>query len=452
MKQYNNFYFEAFDFDISTGEARFFYSFDEEIFFEEKISFYSNHFLLRQKIDLQIVENILFHIHIALWISYYKTFLSKNLVLKTGKLNEAQISFWKTFYLHGLGEFLYTNKLDPTELFQFSYLNQKEYKKQDFEVSEKYLVPVWWGKDSIVSIELLKDMGQKIDLVTFGVNDNILYENTAQNAGLKRLFIKRELSKNIQEINALWAYNWHVPITGMIAFVLELTCYLYDYKYIVLSNEKSANFWNTSYYWFEINHQWSKSLDFEKDFWKYISDNISSHTKYFSLLRPYYEIKIADFFSQFWKKYFQNFSSCNTNFKIFKENIKNTYWCNSCPKCAFVYSILRPFLTSQEIISIFWKELYEDISLEQLFRELIWISGIKPFECVGTNEEVILAMYMSLEKFPKKLPFILEIFQKEVQSKMSIDDFEKIRKKVLISDFNHHFIPEYLVWKLKKYE
>gem|GEM_PF-5307966 len=46
-------------------------------------------------------------------------------------------------------------------------------------------------------------MGQKIDLVTFGVNDNILYENTAQNAGLKRLFIKRELSKNIQEINAL---------------------------------------------------------------------------------------------------------------------------------------------------------------------------------------------------------------------------------------------------------
>gem|GEM_PF-5387796 len=54
-------------------------------------------------------------------------------------------------------------------------------------------------------------------------------------------------------------------------------------------------------------------------------------------------------------------------------------------------------------------------------------------------------MYMSLEKFPKKLPFILEIFQKEVQSKMSIDDFEKIRKKVLISDFNHHFIPEYLV-------
>gem|GEM_PF-3369224 len=66
MKQYNNFYFEAFSFDISTGEARFFYSFDEEIFFEEKISFYSNHFLLRQNIDLQIVENILFHIHIAL--------------------------------------------------------------------------------------------------------------------------------------------------------------------------------------------------------------------------------------------------------------------------------------------------------------------------------------------------------------------------------------------------
>jgi hypothetical protein len=31
-----------------------------------------------------------------------------------------------------------------------------------------------------VSIELLKKFGKNIDLVTFAVNDNILYENTAQ--------------------------------------------------------------------------------------------------------------------------------------------------------------------------------------------------------------------------------------------------------------------------------
>jgi hypothetical protein len=36
-----------------------------------------------------------------------------------------------------------------------------------------------------------------------------------------------------------------VPITGIIAFVLEIAAYLYDYNYIVLANEKSANEPNT---------------------------------------------------------------------------------------------------------------------------------------------------------------------------------------------------------------
>ncbi len=452
MRQYQNFYFENFSFDINTWEAKFIYSFDEDIFFEEKIYFFDSHFPLREKLDIQIIENILFHIHIALWISYYKSFLSKNLVLKTGKINQSQINFWKKFYLHGLGEFFYKNKINPEGLLNFSSISEKQYQKLDFTVNEKYLVPVGGWKDSIVSIELLKQMWQTIDLVTFAQNDNILYENTAQNANLKRLFIQRQLSKNISEVNTLWAYNWHVPITWMIAFILELASYLYDYKYIVLSNEKSANFWNTIYYGFEINHQWSKSLEFEKDFWEYVGEYISSDTQYFSLLRPYYELKIAELFAKFWKKYFTNFSSCNTNFKIFKKDVKNTYWCNSCPKCAFVYSILRPFLSHEETISIFWKELYEETSLETLFRELAGISGIKPFECVGTNEEVVFAMNKALEKFPKKLPFILEIFQKEVQSKMSLEDFENIRKKVLIADFDNQIIPENLIKELKKYE
>lgn len=457
MKAYNNFYFENFFFEKEKMQATFVYSFDEVVFFEEKIFFSQDDFSLRQDIDMTIVENMLFHLHIALGISYYKTFLSKNLILKTWKLDEKQLSFWKKFYLHGLGEFLYKNKIDPSNLFQFSFLSEKQYHKKDFSSSEKYLVPVGWGKDSIVSIELLKQMGEKIDLVTFAQNDNILYENTSYNAGIKRLFIKRELSKNISEVNALWAYNWHVPITGMIAFVLELVSYLYDYKYIVLSNEKSANFGNTFYQGFEINHQWSKSVEFEKDFWAYVSEYISSHTKYFSLLRPYYEIKIAEFFAKFWKKYFTSFSSCNTNFKIFKTSASiqsgvKKYWCNACPKCLFVYSILRPFLTRDETLSIFWKELYEDVTLETLFRELAWISWIKPFECVGTNEEVILAMKMAYDNWQWDFPFILEIFQKEVQSKMSQQDFENIRKKVCTPDFNNHYIPEHLVWKLQKYE
>jgi hypothetical protein len=317
-------------------------------------------------------------------------------------------------------------------------------------------------------------------LVTFAVNDNILYENTAQISWLKRLFIKRKLSENIMDVVNSWAYNWHVPITWIIAFVLELASYIYDYKFIVLSNEFSANFWNTFWQGIEVNHQWSKSLDFEKEFWNYVLKYISNDVKYFSLLRPFYELKIAELFSNYWKKYFEKFSSCNVNFKIFKNppipspfypqggiygstgekgdifsppargELEGGNWCNSCPKCAFVYTILRPFLTKDETLKIFGKELFEDEKLEQLFRELAWISGIKPFECVWTNEEVVLAMKMSLEKFEWKIPFILKIFKKEIDDKMTQEDYKKLEEKILNWHFQENLINSDLVELLKK--
>ena len=69
-------------------------------------------------------------------------------------------------------------------------------------------------------------------------------------------------------------------------------------------------------------------------------------------------------------------------------SVHNSFWCNSCPKCAFVYAILRPFISDFEVLQIFGKELYEDKTLENLFLELLWIQWIKPFECVGEKEEV----------------------------------------------------------------
>lgn len=449
MKNFSTFYFEKYSFNTETLEATFYYNFDKELFFEEKICFSDDRFVLRKDLKDDIIQNILFHMHLALGISYYKFYPTQSLVIQTAKLTKEQIKFWKKFYINGLWEFFYRNQLSPEGLLNFSSNAENEFKKVDFNVSEKYMVPIGGGKDSIVSIELLKQLGKEIDGVTFAQKDNILYENTSQNAQIKRLFIKRELSKNILEVISEGAYNGHVPITGIIAFVLEMACYLYDYKYIVLSNELSANFWNTLWYGVEINHQWSKSLDFEKDFWEYVLKYISSEVKYFSFLRPFYEIKIAEMFSLYAKKYFTNFSSCNTNFKIFSNEKKNTYWCNNCPKCAFVYAILRPYLTKDETLSIFWKELYEDTSLEILFRELAGISGIKPFECVGTNEEVILAMKMAYERWQGKIPFVLEIFKNQIHSNMSESDFERLKTKLMLPNFEENIIPKNLLEELK---
>ncbi|MFK7780202.1 MAG: hypothetical protein QM490_03555 [Candidatus Gracilibacteria bacterium] len=436
MKNFSKFYFTKFEFDKSNLKAKFYYSFDNEVFFDEVIDFSSEKFNLRNDIDSEVLENMLFNIHIALGISYYKAFPTENLVLESGLLDDNQIIFWKKFYTGGLGEFLYTNKIKHQNLFNFINASNKKYTKKDFKVRKKSLVALGGGKDSIVSMELLNNAGLEFDLCVFGKND-ILKQNVANASGRKILLIKRQISPTLFELNNRGYYNGHVPITGIIAFVLELVAYIYDYKYIVLSNEKSANFGNTTWNGIDINHQYSKSLEFEVDFKKYVENYITGSVKYFSLLRGFYEIKIAKLFSSLGKKYFSVFSSCNNNFKIInlsEQNI-NKVWCNKCPKCAFVFSILRPYLNNNEILEIFGEDLFEKKELKNLFKELLGIKGIKPLECVGEAEEVIYSMYKSINKYSSNgLPIILDIFTKEVLNKLDSKKIKNLEKKFVTID------------------
>ena len=113
-------------------------------------------------------------------------------------------------------------------------------------------------------------------------------------------------------------YDGHIPISAIYAFLGIFYAVLYRYSYFVVANEYSSNFGNIKYKGKTINHQWSKSSEFEDMFSDYVYNFISPDVKYFSLLRPFYEIRIAEIFSNY-KKYFPYFSSCNKNFKLVKE-------------------------------------------------------------------------------------------------------------------------------------
>lgn len=441
MREFNSFYFESFSFDKQTLKASFEYSFDENYFFQEEIDFFSEKFLVRDILDDDIINNFLFSLHIALGISYYKSFPTKNLYVKSWFLDSNQIEFWQKFYKNWLWEFLYTNDIKPQNLFNFINDSELRHEKIDFEVVEKSFIALWGWKDSLVSIDLFRKNNLDYDLVVFWKTDSIK-ENCARLLKKDIYFIKRKISQNLLDLNNLWNYNWHVPITWIIAFCLLFASYIYNYKYIVLSNEKSANSWNTFWQWLEINHQWSKSLDFERDFWNYVNDYLSSDIKYFSILRGWYELKIAEYFSKNLKDFFWVFSSCNNNFKIDEnKRLKQTIWCNSCPKCAFVFTILRPYLTEQEIISIFWEDLFLKSSIQKTFLELLWIDWIKPFECVWEIEEVVLAFYKSLDFYKWKNSDLLDIFRKNILTKYDKTYFESLEEKfATISDDD--IIPE----------
>jgi hypothetical protein len=384
------------------------------------------------------MSTFLFQIHIALGISYYKLFPTSELIIRSWYLDDEQIAFWKKFYLSGLWEFFISNNIVPKGLLNFKN-RVKPSQSALSGGSRTLLLPwqgeagrgsslllFWWWKDSIVSYNLIKDTD--FDLFVFWKLDKIK-EETSKIIGKAPLLVKRRISDNLFRLNELWYYNGHVPITWIIAFVTVFYAYLYWYRNIILSNEKSSSEENLAWKWMKINHQYSKSFEFEKNISEYIKKYLSPDIKYFSLLRWMYEFKIAEIFSK-QTDFFQSFSSCNKNFVIQWERQKNN-WCNRCPKCVFVFLILSNFLDIEELKKIFWENLFEKYDLEDIFGELIGVKKHKPFECVWTLEESIFSFYNAVEEYSSSCFYILERFKDNVLNKEESFHKKKVEDKLL---------------------
>ena len=435
MKAFSQFCISSFERDQETLTAKFHYTFDDKEFFTETINFSP----LKDKNLFPIIrtdKNQIFHllsqIHIALGVSYYKLFPTKKILVQTASLNDDQKNFWQEFYLKGLWEFFYKNQIDPRGLAQFSCdVSAPLYDQKVALKAEKVLVLFWGGKDSLVTVELLKKQGQQFDLFSFG-KDYPLHQLAQCPTEQKRLIIQRQLDlPQLQTLLEQGYYNGHVPITGTICFVSLLVAYLYGYQAVITSLEKSADEGNTYYCDMEINHQWSKSSAFEKAFQNYVNQWIASDFSLYSPLRKWYEIRIVKEFCQY-PQYFHSFSSCNRNFHLAETKLTGKQlWCGICPKCAFVYTMLRAFLGKEKTNQIFARDLFIDETLVPLFSELLGISGIKPFECVGTNEEMILAFRLIFQREQEVDTVMMRLFVDRVKSQMNVSDFSLLEEKLL---------------------
>ena len=74
----------------------------------------------------------------------------------------------------------------------------------------------------------------------------------------------------------------------------------------------------------------------------------------------------------------------------------------------------------ERLVSIFGEDLFEKESLLKTFIELCGYAENKPFECVGTYEEVRLAVSKTIQNSNGKLPFLLQYYQDNFE--MSDDD------------------------------
>ncbi len=366
-------------------------------------------------IDESLIDDMVFSLGMVELISYWKIACPPTVIIKDRMLTDQQISWWKKLYFNGLGEFYYTNGIE--EDFDAFMTVKCESDKATRQFSPlaipsvssnkkpKVLIPVGGGKDSVVSIELLKE---KADINCYVINSRGATDATVEVANLtdKTIYAKRTLDKNMLDLNKQGFLNGHTPFSALVAFSSIIAGYLNELSFVALSNEGSAN--ESTVLNSYVNHQYSKSFEFEADFRSYERNYIGSGVFYFSFLRPLSELQIAMLFSRF-KKYHGIFKSCNVG-------SKQDIWCGHCPKCLFVYIILSPYLSVEELDAIFGKRLFEDETLMEDFDKLCGILPEKPFECVGSRDEVNASVTEAISKYAARqmpLPVLLKHYQDE---------------------------------------
>ena len=374
------------------------------------------------EIPKELLNNILESLHYIIGISYYKTYLPNKFILKKS-LNIEQAKFWNSVYQKGLGEFFYKNKIDPKKIAKFKNKNTGPANNFNLNIKDRALVGIGGGKDSIVATELLKKIKYPITaLVIETQKPNQTVNKLLKELDIPSLKIRRLIDTKLLE-DLPQSLNGHIPISTIFAHIGYLCCVLYDYKYFIVGNEYSSNYGNIKYKRSEINHQWSKSLEFEKLFQNYTEKFLCPDIKYFSLMRPFYEIRIVELFAKY-KKYFPYFTSCNKNFRINHKNTKNL-WCGECAKCVFMFLMLSAFLSKKNLLNIFKQNLFNNKNLLPIFKNVLGFGKLKPFDCVGTFEESQAALYLSKNKFSNS--YIHKKFLKQIKNpKTNIEKVFKI--------------------------
>lgn len=373
-------------FDSAGGLARFTYRLDELSFTEDV--------LLPAGFDAGMAETAAFKKLLdltacVLGVSYFK--LRAPFVIDAGDiaLTEAERGFVVDIYENGLGEFYARNDLKRFGRLTLHSAEDANPSTHAPLLSDRVLLPIGGGKDSLVSAELLEAAG--IAFTPFAVNPKGPILTSVDKLALPPLYVTRRLDKEMIRLGQQPGYyNGHVPSTAINSMIGALCALLFGYNRIVLSNERSASEGNIDFDGREANHQYSKSLDFEARIASVLSGATGGALGYFSLLRPYSEARIAALFARE-TRFDRVFSSCNRNFKLSGHD--GPLWCGECPKCHFVFLIFAPVMDKARLLGIFGQNLLDKPGHETSFRELTGLAGQKPWECVGEILEAAACLY-----------------------------------------------------------
>ncbi len=383
------FCFDGFTIDRESGRIVYTYTTDAGHSFKHELTL-----TFPSDIDVEAICPAAFALGMAELAHYWKATLAPGIIVRAGALSQEQVIFWENLYTKGLGEFFYVNKIDFRGLVHIvSDPSAPTIAPSSQLLPHRALVPFGGGKDSLVTGELLKKQGK--DFTWFELEPLPLSMKLKELSGTTNtVTIGRDVEKNFGQLAALTkegAPNGHTPITATYILSAVLAAKVQGFSDVVLSLERSADEGNVEYFGLSINHQYSKTFEFENLIHEYVREYIDPGIRVFSLLRGLYELQIVKEFVNH-PKYFPFFMSCN-------RGLQTQEWCGECAKCAFMFAALSAFLPVETVVGIFRKNLFEDESLIPLYEELIGVRATKPFDCVGTLSENLLALYLSAKRY-----------------------------------------------------
>lgn len=210
------------------------------------------------------------------------------------------------------------------------------------------------------------------------------------------------------------------------------------YNYLCLAHEKSANTGNL--FWDEIdkevNHQWGKGLAAEQILDQFIQEHLLTNFKYFSILQLIYDYRIFQNFSKY-PEFIPKIHSCNVQ----------KPWCKKCPKCAYVWLGLMAFSQQSIVDQVFKNNLFDDVDLLPIFREMVGLGEHTPFECIGEIEESRLYMKRCVER--GLTGKALDMFTQEILSNSGIN-WQEIEQKYNSVYSTEHAIPDWIFEKIQE--
>jgi len=373
-------------------------------------------------------------------VSYYKAFAPPVVDLGDHPVPAGFRAFLRSYYRNGLGEFAFRNDLDLRDLTVVGGTDTPAAASApttDAPPSTRPLVPFGGGMDSIVSVELVKAVTPDAALfvVSRPADRFEAIERAAAVTGLPVVRAGRELDPKILRSAELGYLNGHVPVTAVVSAIAVLAAVTTGRDAVVMSNEWSASAGNVAHLGEDVNHQWSKGIDFERGVRAVLDSLLGPRPDYFSLLRPFSELWIARRFAAL-PGYLTEFRSCNRAFHLDPAR-RLDHWCGRCDKCAFIDLVLSPFVPAADLAAVFRGDepLANPAMLDQL-RALIGGGAAKPFECVGDVDECRAAVVLAADRPDRAGNPVLGALVAEL-------DVDQVRASVdrFLAPLGAHFVP-----------